>query len=533
MIATASSQQQQELEPFEGIVIDSIEIDNRNIYDVQNPAYNNIVFRTANHLHIVTRQAVVRREILLHVGEPFSVDIAEESARNMRARLALYDAWVEIEKLAEDKLLVRFVTVDEWSISGGIRYNRDGNLDKFKFGLTERNLLGQAVGLGADYYIEDGKNDYIAVSFVGRRFQGHKLQIKGTYSGNPEAKRYLLGLSRPYYDLMQSWKWGISGGGTTDLREIYSDDRLIASNDDDADRLSIVAGGRTGRYDKKLEFDVLYDYVCETTRDRRFYSNSPEDSTEALANFPTDSMFHRIGLVVGVLVHDYVTLRRIDCFGAAEDFRIGPILQISASYAFSHDSTAFRQMGVGLGWTGYRGQTLFAADGETSAWHDRSGQLVRRLYALRLWLYNWSLPMTTMAFNARFMEDQPIGGVNRLVMGGTTGLRGYDKYFMTGDRRLIANLEARFLPGLEILSVQFGATLFVDYGQTWEYGEELGLDEAYAAIGIGIRVSGEKSSRSALGRLDLSYSEATGWQISVGSGQYFESFGASLPLTTY
>ena len=106
---------------FDGTIIDSIVIEPRNIYNTTEPRYDRWVFRVANTLHYVTRQKVIRRELLFRKGDPFSLEIAEEIGRNLRTRLALNDAWVAPEVLPNGHLLVRVVTVDKWSLVGGVQ----------------------------------------------------------------------------------------------------------------------------------------------------------------------------------------------------------------------------------------------------------------------------------------------------------------------------------------------------------------------------------------------------------------------------
>ncbi|RME24728.1 MAG: hypothetical protein D6800_08385, partial [Candidatus Zixiibacteriota bacterium] len=126
----------------EGMVIDSVVIDNREIYDTDSAAFDGFLFKAVNRLHIVTRRSVIRRELLLHRGDRFSRKLAEEMARNLRKRYSVTDAWVETELLPNHHVLMRVVTVDEWSLLGGFEIQRDDNETNMQFGFDERNLLG-------------------------------------------------------------------------------------------------------------------------------------------------------------------------------------------------------------------------------------------------------------------------------------------------------------------------------------------------------------------------------------------------------
>ena len=66
-------------------VIDSIEIINENVFDTGEPQYNNFFFKLANSLHFITRPGVIRRELLISVGEKYDTALAHESERNLRS----------------------------------------------------------------------------------------------------------------------------------------------------------------------------------------------------------------------------------------------------------------------------------------------------------------------------------------------------------------------------------------------------------------------------------------------------------------
>ena len=145
----------------------------------------------------------------------------------------------------------------------------------------------------------------------------------------------------------------------------------------------------------------------------------------------------------------------------------------------------------------------------------------RRVTDLALRYYYNRLSWVTIAWRGAYVRDWRTGGSARLVLGGKSGLRGFPTEFRTGDRLLIGNLEARFFPRLELLSVLFGGTAFVDVGRSFKPEEPLSLAKFDVAVGVGCRISFEKSSRSRILRLDLSRNDRQDWVFSIGSGQYF------------
>src|SRR5882672_9511536 len=74
-----------------GAVIGEVRIDNGNIFDLSNEKENGILYRAANAIHIRTRAAVVRRQLLFKPGERVSVRLVEETERLMRSNRIFYD----------------------------------------------------------------------------------------------------------------------------------------------------------------------------------------------------------------------------------------------------------------------------------------------------------------------------------------------------------------------------------------------------------------------------------------------------------
>ena len=73
-----------ELKPFKGRVIKRITIIRKNIFDDELMRRSHFYYRWANSVHIKTRESVVRRELLYHVGDTLDVVKVIETERNLR-----------------------------------------------------------------------------------------------------------------------------------------------------------------------------------------------------------------------------------------------------------------------------------------------------------------------------------------------------------------------------------------------------------------------------------------------------------------
>ena len=102
-----------------------------------------------------------------------------------------------------------------------------------------------------------------------------------------------------------------------------------------------------------------------------------------------------------------------------------------------------------------------------------------------------------------------LGGRRQVILGGTSGLRGYSSWAFSGEKKLLVNLESRtiFRGGIfkkvENLIV-LGSAIFADVGYVWN-GTTFNLQAPKRSVGFGLRFSLPKLTESRVYRLDLAY----------------------------
>ena len=122
-----------------------------------------------------------------------------------------------------------------------------------------------------------------------------------------------------------------------------------------------------------------------------------------------------------------------------------------------------------------------------SFWFRREEDF-RRLTEAQVVVYNNRLEFVTLAFRTVYISDKG-DDPYPLELGGKSGLRGYDTEFQSGDRAHVVNVEARFFPGIEFLSVKLGTAAFVDLGRTFVRDQRFTLQDYYVSAGAGLRLS--------------------------------------------
>ena len=77
-----------------GAVIGEIRVTIGDVFDPTIKSEDKWLYRTANKLHISTRQPIVRNQLLFKTGEPYVERLVQESERILRANDYMYDAWI-------------------------------------------------------------------------------------------------------------------------------------------------------------------------------------------------------------------------------------------------------------------------------------------------------------------------------------------------------------------------------------------------------------------------------------------------------
>ena len=86
-----------------GAVIGNIDIDIRNIFDERDARETNGLYRLANHLHIRTKRATVKAQLLFASGEKYAARKLAETERALRLLSYIYDARVVPVRYADGR----------------------------------------------------------------------------------------------------------------------------------------------------------------------------------------------------------------------------------------------------------------------------------------------------------------------------------------------------------------------------------------------------------------------------------------------
>lgn len=509
-----------EAEP-EGKLIESIRVVPLEVFDEQDP-----VPLVMNGLHVTTQPHIVRRELLVKVGDRYRRDLVNESERNLRAARQL--SLVLVVPLAgstPDRVRLLVITRDVWSLrlNWGARFQA-GKLEQLLLQPSEENLFGThrtvsgLFALQLDRYIAGAA--YINPRVGGSRIQSAALAnvIINRDSGETEGSYGGFSYGQPLFSTEATWAWGVTllwrreivrrfvGGELASfdsdfgqLPYAYSSDKLageyaLTRSFGDRDKLDLSLGAEATRRAFGVPDAERYD---PRARAEFLQGEVPQADT-------------RVSPFVGLQAYSTRHLRtlNLETLSLQEDAQLGHAAMLKV-YPASTGVGSSRSL---LGVHSSLGYTFRLGDG-----------LLRAIGASRIEMS--TLAQSDAEFEGSLRVASPRFGIGRLVydgvvvnryldylnerfaLGGNARPRGYPSFAFIGKDRVESSLEFRSTP-VQLLGAALGGVLFYDVGDAFNGFEQF---EANHAVGLGLRGLLPMFDRIVF-RLD--------WGFPVGSQRY-------------
>jgi hypothetical protein len=499
------------------LVIRRVQLQRRDIFD---PEERSWLARMANRLHFQTRAPVVRREILLHAGEPYDSALVAESERNLRA-LGIFRR-VQIDSVRTDSgLVLRVLTKDGWSTQLDWRFRSTGGEVAFTVGLVETNLLGTA-STAAVRYRKDPDRSSVVLQFRRRRLFAGTVGLAAQYENRSDGRMGALSLDRPFFALTSARAFRFDAEDH-DERVLRFFDGMDQASDTLQRRFTLVRGSAAWALRASSSGYLRLGVTGQVRRDDTLRVGSsgpfPETVTGSIGPYLTWSRAN------------FLVTRGYAGFAREEDVDLGMTLRVGLHAA--PKLFGYERDGLGPEVSGRIGARLpggFAyldalADGVyTSAGLDSGSVQIAGTVVLQPGPRHVAL----LHLEGGWLKD-PVPG-EEFDLGLGSGPRAFGSHAFTGDRSIFGTAEYRYtvvddLAGL----VGLGVAGFVDHGGAWYAGSprRVGWD-----AGVGLRVGASRSSDTPALRFDLAHRfandvERAGWVLSVGKGFAFSTPGRS------
>ncbi|MBN2226601.1 MAG: hypothetical protein JW763_04490 [candidate division Zixibacteria bacterium] len=498
-----------------GVVIDSVIIDNRNIYDLDDPQYDHWIFRLANAFNIKTKKWVIHQELLLDKGDVYSEVLAEETAHNLRSLPYIWNAGVCLRQV-DSATILQVTTSDRWSLVGGPSVNRSAGETTYQLGFEETNFLGYGHFVGVNVFVRDFDDDFYSLAYVYPRLFGGGLTFDGYRNTAPGIGISWLQVSLPWLSLSQRYSFLTAYEHTDRRNDYYRDGVIVAQDEVRGDDFVGKVSQRLGGYHYKFLTALYYKYMDVRSCNRRQYAD------DVSVTFSSDSLYHFAEGQVGVEHIQYIKTRRINMFSRDEDVDLvtGVYLKLGRAWNAGSGAKLYDKFTLEAHLDRYWRRHLLLIDYERNEWYNGEVSFRKRQDVSIRYYYNglkWLTPLVSI----QHTRDIRLDRMRFLYLGGNEGIRGYPRNYCNGEKRLLINVEPRFFPGIRVMAHEVGAAMFVDLGQCWNHGETLEMSDLNWTIGAGIRIGAERIAQEEVLRIDLAYAgRSKTWEISFGMGQF-------------
>ena len=499
--------------PARGPAIDSVRILRENVFDRTEKA--NWLTRSANSIHVTTREGVVTRELLIRPGAPYDSSAAAESERNLR-RLGIFRD-VAVDTVREDgRLVARVTTRDSWTTQINATFKAGGDQITWGIGATEKNILG--TGMKASVrYTEDPDRSTTRFGLGAPRLWRDRYDLGVSYDELSDGKRSRLLLQAPFTSLTTRRSLALdvqyNDGDVLRFFEGESDAR-------DTVRHLMTKGIVTAGYAPRAA-DAGFLRLFGTMQIRR------EDFTQDTVAQEDRSHFVELEFAAEASRANFAEIRGFRSLAGPEDVDLSRTLRVGvwlASSSLGYERTglgpavtaqAGRTFGGGFGLVRLRASSLFTRQGLDSGQVAVTGMVLfqpRPGHAV------------VLGANAGMQKDARPGA--EYDLGLSFGPRGFPLHAFTGDRAFFTSGEYRLIATPDLWGLAaIGLAGFVDYGGAWYAGSDVrtGFD-----AGLGIRLGSIRSSSGKpVTRIDFTRRFRNDvmpaeWVVAVGAGFPFE-----------
>jgi hypothetical protein len=519
----------------EGKTVESIDIVPLDVFERRDllPTWLNV-------FHVTTRQNVVRREVLLREGAPYTQALADDTIRNLRRVPVVpqLSAVLVVPTMGSDpgKVRVLVITKDVWSLR--LSWNAvatAGGIEQLALAPSETNFLGTHQILSADFVLEPSAYTF-GVGYMVPSIDGTRIAVQANANlmisretGDAEGSFGSLVAGEPLFSGRTEWAWHSVVAWQDAIVRRYVNAQLSPFVDPVDPSRSIPWEYRArGLFanpgiTRSFGWEEKHDFTLSAAVSRGEYlTPSTGGPPQTVADFlATEVPVSDTRVGPALSYHGYTTrfvrVFDFDTLALQEDYRLGHdvvarvypsfraigasrdvvSLYGAAQYTWAVRDGLFRlsaqsltdfQLPETVG-SQYTPSTIpDAAFVPTAHLVSPSIGRIGRLVLDGTLLWKWRNHLRQIAsYQAGAIVGyglDPTAAIGPTILGGDDRLRGYPTNFFVGQNSFSYNLEFRTRP-VEILSCEIGAVAFYDVGDA--ANGPIGNLHPYQSVGGGIR----------------------------------------------
>lgn len=484
-----------------GATIGEIRVVSQNVFDLEDPKEDKLLFRWANALHVRTRPGVIHRALLFKQGEPVSVRLIDETERVLRNSRYIYDVRFRPVAYRDGVVDIEVEARDSWTLDVGVSAGRSGGSNSSGMHIKDDNLLGtgMSVGYGRSNNVDRSSDEF---EFAKDRAFGSWTSISVKHASNTDGQRNALSLGRPFYALDSRWAAGIALSDDDRIDALYRGGEVSSQYRHREQRGEVFGGWSAGLVDGWVH---RFSAGIDMRRDR--YALEP--GRIAPPRLTADQTLVGPFLRVQSIEDAFDKVQNRDLIGRPEFFALGLSSSLQLGWASrglgsTRDAWLY-SASVSRGFEPAAGQTLTAAAALSGQLED--GTVRRQHVDLRLRYFRqqgkrWLFYAAASGDVVTRPEPEDL-----LMLGGDNGLRGYPLRYQSGERRALFTVEERFYTSIYLWQLfRIGGAAFFDTGRAWG-GDNINTENPgwLSNAGFGLRFVSARASFSNVLHTDVAF----------------------------
>ncbi len=505
---------------LEGKTLRNIRFLQMNVFDENNPEENNRLYKILNKLHIKTRTNVVESQLLFKAGDRINYKIIDETARNLRTRKYLTNAYILPEKVCGADVDIVVITQDAWALEPQVKFSRKSDDNQTGFAISDGNLFGTGNSFSVGYEESELRNT-VNYEFSNPYFLNKQIAVRALYGDTSDGRNTLLSVARPFYSLDTPKAAGLKVSDLSQVEQIRSRGVVVNTFLHQAVENEIYIGRAT---------DINPSYtqrwlVGFTQEEDSFFIH--EDTLQPI---PQRDKAIYPWVEYQYLQNEYGVFKNLNQIQRPEDISIGQTMTIrvgAGGTAFGNTSDVLRYKATYTNIIDLSDTHIF--------------ELEMKLDGRQHFGFNQDDPtIFTSSAAYHYLQDEKnrwyarieygigenLPQYQELTVGDITGLRGYPTDYLRGNQRYLFTVERRYFSDIHIFNLlRLGGLVFFDAGKAWGLPHEPN-SPLLSNVGIGLRLSSTKVRIGNIIHIDVAKPTATKngiskYQVTIGAYQKF------------
>ena len=468
------------------------------------------VRRTVRRTHVNTRDDVVRRFLLMKVGDACNQIRRAESERILRAQPFLVDARIRVYDDEAGGVRLEVETRDDFSlVFEPMLQAKSPQVRGMRFG--DSNLGGSATLAAVNWRDGRAYNDLLGVALENYAFGRGRNEFRLFAQRNRFGQDMRLEVVRPYYTDLQRYAWIGSLGGTREPMEFRRGElprNALTVRREFANVGAVARVGPVGRL--RLIGASLTREAHRTDALSMLLTREgvrPDTTGAVVPIFPLQRVV-RANALLGVRAIRFVQVQGFDALVGTQDVRVGMQLGLVAGRSIVVRQARDRDHFVAANlYSGYGGNRSFVGlQAITEARYDRdakgwdnfvtSGRLA--------WYFRPAVRQTTVV-ESEWSAGRDMRAPFQLSLADRDGgIMGHRSSSQAGARRLVFRAEQRLVVPTRLNVADVGFAGFAEAGRLWaEQSVPYSLSTPWrGAVGISVLAAVPPRSRR-LWRVDF------------------------------